>query len=284
MWQELVLVHRDSGSDSLPLEGTGKLWRTCLRELLFLEPGAGADTHPGASIKCGLQAHRLLVEICSGLHSPLFGETEVFGQFRAFRETQSWDPLWCSLLDAVEEDVRKVRRTHLTNIGSQSYGSLARRQLEDGEKVLLLGGGKLAQEMLPWLKKQEVTVAVRNPAKVKLVPTTKIISLSELNQTGAFSGYAWLLAAPVCNEDLLRWWQTNPPRSILDFRSEASFEDSQIEGSRYQSLRAFFAELEKARQLHARKREEALQFSGELSSRREQAVLHRPYGWEDAFS
>ena len=41
---------------------------------------------------------------------------------------------------------------------------------------------------------------------------------------------------------------------------------------------------ESVRELHTRKRQEALAFASTLSVRRSHAVVHRPYGWEDAFA
>jgi glutamyl-tRNA reductase len=245
-----------------------------MRELYFLNPEAkDAD----GEIYLGVAAHRFLVEICSGLHSPLFGETEVFGQFRAFRASLTWDPRWSELLDAVEEDVRKLRRTHLVDIGSQSYGSLARRHLPEGEPVVIVGGGHLAQELLPWLGSRPVTIAVREPAKVRFASA---VSLGELALKG--EALHWLIAAPISNEQLDSIWKKNPARIVLDFRGEASFEEAPAE--HYFALRTLFSELESVRELHSRKREEALAFAAYLSERRAQAVVHRPFGWEDAFA
>jgi glutamyl-tRNA reductase len=276
MWQELTLVHRPTVPGSPPLGGEGNLWRTCLRELLFLEPGT--LTAPGEPSASGLAAHQLLVEICGGLHSPLFGETEVFGQFRAFRERQSWDPLWEALLDSVEEDVRKLRRTHLKGLGAQSYGSLARRHLTAGKPVVILGAGRLARDLLPWLSEFEVILAARSPEKAG----APAVAMAELGSNPRLREASWIIAAPLANETLLGFWRENPPGLVLDFRGESSF--SECPASRYLALRAIYEELESVKILHQKKRSEALAFAAELSQRRSQAVLHRPYGWDDAFA
>lgn len=295
MWQELTIVHNPREAE----KGAGRsaektaaapahavLWQTCLRELFFLAPG-DFEHGPGDTFR-GLDAHRFLVEICSGLHSPLFGETEVFGQFRAFRAENVWDSRWESLLDAVEEDVRKVRRMHLVDIGSQSYGSLARRHLPEGEPVVVVGGGRLAIDLLPWLGERPLKVAVRNPAKITFADAVSLEALgavSELSAEGEAPKKAhWLIAAPVSNEQLSLWWEKNPARTVLDFRGEASFAGAPVGSEKYFALRSLYAELESVKELHARKREEALAFAATLSLRRAQAVVHRPYGWEDAFA
>ncbi|MGZ3700486.1 MAG: hypothetical protein ACXWSD_01810 [Bdellovibrionota bacterium] len=251
-------------------------WKTCLRDLYFLSPGDSAAS--GAEAYCGTEAHRFLVEICSGLHSPLFGETEVFGQFRAFRATQDWHPRWTDLFNAAEEDVRKLRRTHLVDIGSQSYGSLARRHLPEGEAVVLVGGGRLAVDLQPWLANRAVTSALRNPAK-----QSGAVALTPAGVASVGPAH-WLIAAPISNEELLLLWQANPARTVLDFRGEASFASTPAGCEHYFALRTLYAELESVRELHSRKRMQALDFAAELSERRAHSVVHRPYGWEDAFA
>lgn len=277
MWQALTLAHRKPGSKS----AQGVVWKTCLRELDFLEPDV-FPAHAEAEVYTGFGAHRFLVEVCSGLHSPLFGETEVFGQFRAFRAAHDWHPLWSELFDAVEEDVRKLRRTHLVDIGSQSYGSLARRHLPAGEAVVLVGGGRLALDLLPWLGDRPVTTAMRTPSKAAS-GFGRVCALTPEALSGQEPAH-WLIAAPVSNEELLLLWAASPARLVLDFRAESAFTAPPEGCEKYFALRMLYAELESVRELHTRKRLEALEYAGTLSLRRSHAVVHRPYGWEDAFA
>ncbi len=281
MWQELTMVHRPTTPGAPPLFGQGKLWRTCLRELFFLDPGLKPEDSSQAI--SGLAIHQLLVEICSGLHSPLFGETEVFGQYRAFREQQNWDPLWESLLDAVDEDVRKLRRIHLKSLGAQSYGSLARRHLPAQNPVIIIGAGRLARDLLPWLADFSVTMAARSPEKAG--EKNRTIPLSELEKKlPAFNQASWIIAAPLANGDLLKFWKKNPAGFVLDFRGESAFPECPVGANCYLALRALYQELESVKLLHSQKRAEAMAFAQELSQRRDKAVIHRPYGWEDAFA
>lgn len=281
------MVHRDAKAGEEPLSGKGHLWRTCLREIFFVEPGSAPQHFENAKLRSGFEAHRALVEICSGLHSPLFGETEVFGQFKAFREAYELGPLWDSLLDAVEEDVRKLRRQHLTDIGSQSYGSLARRHLPQGGKVLVVGSGRLARDLLPWLGGMNATVVARDPAKAAewLPSSVGSLPLASLAEARAeIEGAHWIVAAPVSNETLEALWAQNPAGLVLDFRGDQHFPETPASAESYLGLRALYQELEAVKQLHERKKTEAMKFAAELTRRHEQAVLHRPYGWEDAFA
>src|SRR5262249_28120143 len=61
-------------------------WRTCLREVVFLDrTDVGPDVAPDVSVDG--QAYGLLLEILCGLRSPMVGETEVMGQFKSFLRT-----------------------------------------------------------------------------------------------------------------------------------------------------------------------------------------------------
>ncbi len=286
MWQSLVLVHRESRAGVAPLEVDGQLWRTCLRELYFLSPGSAAPAIEGVKSFTGLDAHRFLVEICSGLHSPLFGETEVFGQFKEFRESKDVDARWGMLLDAVEEDVRKLRRRFLTDIGSQSYGSLARRHLPAGSKVIVVGSGRLARDLLPWLEGMQVTLVARSPEKADWLPASVgSLPLTSLHDTRpSLIGAHWVIAAPVSNEQLNSYWAKNTAGLVLDFRGDQHFSETPECAVAYLGLRALYRELEAVKQLHERRKREALAFAGELTRRHETSVVHRPYGWEDAFA
>jgi glutamyl-tRNA reductase len=220
------------------------------------------------------------VEVCSGLHSPLLGETEIFGQFKAFRDAQVWHSAWDSLFDAVEEDVKKIRRTHLTNLGSQSYGSLTRKRLETGEPVVVVGAGRLAKDILPWLENHPVTLLVRNPAKVE---GWKGPMLSFSEALGSLPHKAaWLIAAPVSNDALETLWLESAPAKVLDFRGEARMESCPAPA--YYDLTTLFAELELLRSAQAARREQAFKAASLLTRARETSVVHRPYGWEDAFA
>ena len=79
----MAILHREPGQDS-PV-GALPTWRTCLREVVFLDDAPApptADTHD--QLLTEGQAYRLLLEILCGLQSPMTGETQVLGQFKAF--------------------------------------------------------------------------------------------------------------------------------------------------------------------------------------------------------
>ena len=161
------------GEESPPFLSQGILWSTCLRSLVFgfgdcLDPVQGEY-----QVYQGQAAYQFCLEVACGLHSPIIGETEVFGQFKKlirnypFKKSYT-DQNLKGILEGVCKDAKKVRQSHLLNMGSQSYGSLVRRLIHPQEEVHILGSGHLAEKMLPWIKKvtSRIHVHCRNPTKV----------------------------------------------------------------------------------------------------------------------
>jgi glutamyl-tRNA reductase len=126
------------------------VWRTCMRQVAFVEEAGAIPSGVAAWHNDAAYAH--LLEVVCGLHSPIVGETEVLHQFKVFADglstTQSqWRELCARLL----ADARAIRSTHLIGLGSRSYGSAVRRHVRDCSRVVLIGTGMLAQEIVPFL-------------------------------------------------------------------------------------------------------------------------------------
>ncbi len=147
----LAIVNREPGT--LQVGPGTPVWRTCLREVTFADDiddvaGSHADARPLVEG----EAYRLLLEILCGLQSPLLGETQVMGQFKTFLASLGREQSWLNRLgQRLLADAREIRTQHLQGLGSRSYGSAVRRYLSTAEHVVLVGTGKLAQEVLPFL-------------------------------------------------------------------------------------------------------------------------------------
>lgn len=162
----LWLVHRphpagDAGQadgEAWPAAGTALHLDTCLRRLAL-----GAGTPPrvmpaGGELRVGGPAYRHTLEIISGLHSAVPGETNVLGQFRsAWRHaagtlSPATHAALAPLVTALLADSRTLHHRHLQGIGGQSYGSLVRRLLAPGRgaRVLFIGTGALARSLRPF--------------------------------------------------------------------------------------------------------------------------------------
>jgi glutamyl-tRNA reductase len=139
----LALLHQAPGAVDPP-PGSA-LWRTCLRDVIFLSdepPTQSSAIFDGA-------AYALLVEIVSGLRSPLIGETEVQAQFKTFMATLDAETHGDLLRigQRVLTDARLIRRRHLQGFGVRSYSGLVGGHVPTGAHVVLVGTGALAADI-----------------------------------------------------------------------------------------------------------------------------------------
>ncbi len=154
---------------------------TCLRELWVLDTERTPhryDAVEGLERHHGHRAYEFLLRIGCGLDSELKGESDVFGQLRdAWRAFESDHPVQASdlgsLIQRIFEDVKEIRSRHLRNLGSITYGGLARRLLgEDvGAPTLLVGAGRMAQAVIPYLSGQPLYVWNRSSGRTSQLLT-----------------------------------------------------------------------------------------------------------------
>ena len=144
--EDILLVHRKSNRNFSPELQQAAIWKTCLRQILFItenEINAISDELTSEDqILRGEAGLSLLLEILCGLHSPIVGETEVFGQFKSFIDGRKAlnDSLFADhqkWLSFVLTEVKRTRAEHLVGIGSQSYGSLLRRHTKNWCRYVL---------------------------------------------------------------------------------------------------------------------------------------------------
>jgi glutamyl-tRNA reductase len=148
----LMLIHQAPGT--APIPAGARTWRTCLREVAFLrdEPGK-----PSAPTIVDADAYTLLLEIVSGLRSPLIGETEVQAQFKAF--LASLDPSADGDVLRVGQrllaDAKSIRSRHFQGLGTREYGPLVAARVAAGRRVVLVGTGALAAEIVEHLPRAQ---------------------------------------------------------------------------------------------------------------------------------
>jgi glutamyl-tRNA reductase len=146
----LAIVHREPGTQPIP-PGV-PTWRTCLREVEFADDGLHEAALPSGRRLAEGDAYRLLLEVLCGLQSPMVGETQVLGQFKAFLATLDRGHGWLTRLgQRLLTDARDIRTSYLQGLGSRSYGSAVRRHLNGCTHAAIIGTGKLADEVLPFL-------------------------------------------------------------------------------------------------------------------------------------
>lgn len=297
MLEDILLVHRKSNRNFSSVLSQVAVWKTCLRQILF---SSEADLHliqdhleKGDQILRGEKALSLLLEILCGLHSPIVGETEVFGQFKNFIQTQknNHNLLFADhqkWLNFVMAEVKRTRAEHLVNIGSQSYGSLLRRYTKDLNSITLCGSGQLAQEILPWLAHKQFTqIICRDPSKLQTFKE-KYNNLTLNTYSEAYvHGHALIIAAPVPDSRILELMsrQDTRPTAIFDLRGEENKLNDllkvQFPHVSLMSLQKFFAEIEET------KKETQTKIQAIKQALLEKAVAYtdrtelRPLGWDD---
>lgn len=297
MTEHILLIHRKSSKKFSPsLQGLA-IWSTCLRQILFCsetEYSQNQDEFEHEDqILQGERALALLLEILCGLHSPIVGETEVFGQFRQFVETRksTGDTLFADhqkWLNFIFSEVKKTRAAHLTGGGSQSYGSLVRRYTKDLNSASICGSGQLALEILPWLtEKNTVQIVCRDPAKIQNI-TRKYANLAvDTYSESLIQGEALVIAAPLDDSmilELLRR-QSGRPSMIYDLRGEENTLAALLEqeGSpvQYISLQKFFSEIEENKKESQQRVQKIKALLLEKAREFNHRTELRPLGWDD---
>src|SRR2546426_700078 len=186
-------------------------------------------------------------------------------------------------------DAKRVRTRHLQGLGSQSYGSLVRQEVKGLPTVAVLGAGKLAREILPWLiGKTKVRVFYRNWQNAKdLVDEYPEIQLDHYSEADA----AWMqaeaglvIAAPLKADRVESWMrlQGTSFSKCLDLRGEAA-SDPVAMTAPVIKLNELFDALRAERERLEGHVEAACAEIKQLVQRQSQQAQFRPFGWADLY-
>ena len=286
----------------MPAVLNGFEWQTCLRRILFLNridhsaliEAAEREALTTGSIEIyhGRAAYEFLLEVICGLNSPLLGETAVMGQFREFCAharfpNTSWGWFLRQFTANVLVDARRVRHEHLQGIGSQSYGSLVRQHVKGMPTVAVLGAGKLAREILPWLiGKTTARLFYRNWQRAKdLLKEYPEVQLDQYSADDA----GWeqketglVIAAPMKAAEVESWVrsQSSTFSKCLDLRGDAETDPVSLPIPVIQ-LSELFDALRTERQRLEGRVDAARGQIKQLVSRQSHQAQFRPFGWED---
>jgi glutamyl-tRNA reductase len=284
----------------MPVVLNGLEWQTCLRRILFLnrfENSAlieAAENSVSGSVEVyrGRDAYGFLLEVICGLNSPLVCETAVMGQFREFCSharfpNTPWGWFLRQFTSNVLVDAKRVRREHLQGIGSQSYGSLVRQHVKGMPTVAVLGVGKLAREILPWLiGKTSARLFYRNWQHAKdLLNEYPELLLNEYANDDA----GWqqeetglVIAAPLKASHVEDWvrLQSTTFSKCLDLRGDATADPITLPIPVIK-LSELFDALRSERQRLEGRVEAARAAIQLLVQRQTLQAQFRPFGWED---
>ncbi len=292
MFSELILLHR-KGQRDFELRGgaasvSAELWsfRTCLRKILIVSESSLASIQlaEGDEVFRGADAFRFCLQVIAGLQSPLIGETEVAGQFRTVVQNFAiphgpWGHQLKRFFAALFEDVKKVRQKHLTDLGSQSYGSLLRRDLRGCKQIHIVGAGGFVKDLMPWLNKDgaKIVVHARNVLKAQqaLSEFTQI-EFQSLEQLQLGAGVL-LVAAPLAAQDL-RF--SSDFDLLVDLRGDAHLDQVMFAKKRI-DLQELLSRIQANQEFLEGKKRDALCEIEMIVEDRSRSIEYRPFGWED---
>lgn len=294
MTHGISVVHRLGALPFAVDSGPFIVWRTCVRQIAL---GLGGDwaqnlAQDNDEVLHGESAYRFLLEVICGLHSPVLGETEVFGQFKTLIkniENEDWAHLHSlkTVFQALLADAKNVREGYLSGLGAQSYGSLVRKYTKGLDRIAVVGSGQLAEEIIPWLIKAQrtVTVFARNPQKaerLKSLGAVHIVALSDKAGTSFQNQDAIVIAAPIEAQAVVRMSSDNGQfqvQQILDLRGESEVDPINL--PHVIDLQKIFSELKLIASRAGERAEKARKTVRELSQNRFHQVKIRPFGWDD---
>jgi glutamyl-tRNA reductase len=284
----------------MPSALNGLELQTCLRRILFLNSNDhhaliesaedGQLIPPSVEVFRGAQAYRFLLEVVCGLNSPIVGETAVMGQFKEFLlHAKTPKTPWGSFLRDLNTnlliDAKRIRHAYLQNLGSQSYGSLVRQNVKGLPSVAVLGAGKLAREILPWLiGKTKVRIFCRNPHRAADIlseyPEVELLQYSASDAGWNEREAGLVIAAPLKAAEVQHWASLQDAHfsTCLDLRGEA---ESDPVAMPVIKLHELFEALRSERQRLAGQVEAARGEINQLVQRQTQQAQFRPFGWED---
>lgn len=256
-------------------------FKTCLRHIYFAHNSENIYFDTDFEVYQDQKAYQFITEILCGLHSPVVGETEVFGQFKTFWQNTDFPYALKQIFSSLIADVKKVRGQHLVDLGGQSYGSLIRKLLPAPAEVSVVGAGAFVRDILPWIYKDEnkVEIFARDVIKAQ----KEFSSFTQVQVKSAISEVTLtpvvIIAAPLTSQEI----QKLVPDSqtlVIDLRGE-SREDACTKFSNYKDLNCFFEKIQENQSQILKAKALALQAIDQISQKRFFTENPRPFGWED---
>ncbi len=276
---DIVLIHRKTSQDFPTLFQPYGVWKTCLRQISVVSKH-NYETHKinfleDDEILENEAAIRFLIEVLCGLHSPVFGETEVFGQFKKFIESIPKNHLFFAqpgLLQFVLKTVKSIRTTYLKSLGGLSYGHIIRKRLDLEKDITVWGYGQLAKEVFPWLEKHTIQLIVRSPENYP-------IDLKPIKKENRVKTNVHIIAAPLHDDEVLKILQDRKTEIIIDLRGH-----TQLSHPKVISLFEIMQEIEKIKSEQKQVLPDCQKAVETFVEEFYSASLHRPFGWEDLCS
>lgn len=289
----IVHLPKTGTESAIDLQYFGPLvFKTCLRQIVFLNSDSYADSdsylslkkaHPEVEIFNSENSYQFVLEVICGLRSLIKGETEIFGQFKEFfsaNKAQIELMGMTALFKQLLTDCKALRSKRIQNWSQNTYGSVTRKLVNDTDSVALLGGGQLAQVIAPWLKHIKTkSVLLRRPKNLepafsgfRVEMTANLSYLKEIT--------VLVVAAPIANRDLQSYLACWPNiRLVVDWRGDESLPGTShcpvfhLRDLNRENERNKVEEAVRIQQVAIEIQTMALEFA--------KKAKHNPWGWED---
>ena len=298
---QIGLIHLQPKHEIQPRLKAYPLWKTCLRQIVFVPHDDHSDLPEGAVAMEGQDATQFLIEVLCGLHSPLLGENEVFGQFKQFLEENSSHEVFSNQqkwIQFVLQEVKRVRSQYIHLLGSKSYGSLLRKLTQDSPDISIFGTGQFSEEILPWLShKKQLQLIGRNTERLKFFEgkyaQLSIVQLHSVEEKSAPVLKHLIIAASVSHESLIDYLKRSDLsqlEKIYDLRGLPSEEEEQnflkqMKKSGLQTPVVFLKDLFRSMESQHQQNLQTIETIKADLHHKVSAFLmrleHRPLGWDD---
>lgn len=244
MLSNLVLNNFPSGHKTSQVEDQGHfIMKTCQRTLILsyeLDPFEQSQQNGNNEklLLSGQDAYTYLLEVICGLKSQLLGENEVVGQFKsAYKEYVAQANINTKLLLIIEKlfkDAKEIRSKYLLGLSQKTYASIARKQMlgkRKADKVLVIGSGQLAEDLINQFKKKtKVVICARNSEKVEAlkkehgIESIPWVNLEDIEKFSYIVNSIGFDGTLFDNDFFNAWAQKNPKRLFIDLGSPSILE------------------------------------------------------------
>jgi len=204
---------------------------TCQRTLVLSyksSPLSPADKLQKHETLTGASAYTFLLEITCGLQSKLIGENEIVGQFKtAYKNYVASENINSHLLIVIEKlfkDTKEIRTKYLVGLSQKTYSSITRKQIVGmykAKKVLILGSGSLAEDLINQFKKKiDVYICARSSERVSKLVRDHGIQSIPWKDFNALSSFPYIANSIGCehvilNEDFFQSWEKNHKNKLF---------------------------------------------------------------------
>lgn len=272
--------------------------RTCQRTLVlsYEERPFGPQDLPLHERAEGQVAYLYLLETICGLKSKLLGENEIVAQFKdaykLFTSLPERDGRLLLILEKLFKDAKEIRTEHMVGLGLKTYASITRRHLSGrmrADKVLILGSGQLAEDLINQFKKRtEVYVSARNKTRVLELAAIHGFKTIPWNDQSGWSEFAFIantigFEGTLLDESFFSVWQArHMNRLMIDLGSPSCLNTMLTSNEGLLRLEDILAEGAMVEDQKLEKLQLARQAMLELVERRSRWLEERQRKWQSA--